>query len=80
MFITFFFTGQVDIGVRGREAGGGGATALPNSDKTVGKIWAKREKIMCEISGKSTPLPPLTEESPYAHASGLILLSTIGLL
>ena len=22
---------------------------------------------MCKISGKLTPLPPLTEESPYAH-------------
>ena len=26
-----------------------------------------KKKIMCKISGKSTPLPPLTEESPYAH-------------
>ena len=24
--------------------------------------------FQAQISGKSTPLPPLTEESPYAHA------------
>ena len=41
--------------------GGGGATALPNSGKTVGKIQAKQEeeKIVCKIAGKSTPLPSL---------------------
>ena len=57
---------------RTRQAGrGGGATALPNSGKTVGKMWAKQEeKKLCKISGKSTPLPPLTEKSPYAHDSG----------
>ena len=35
------------IGVRGRGQGGG-ATALPNSGKTVGEIWAKQEeKKLC---------------------------------
>ena len=53
------------IGVRGR-----GGDRPPkfgqNSDYNLGK--ARRKKIMCKISGKSTPLSPLTEESPYAHA------------
>ena len=50
------------MGVPGR--GAVGATALPNSGKTVGKIRAKQEekKMVCKISGKSTPLPPLTKE------------------
>ena len=37
-----------------------------NSGENLGK--ARRKKMMCKISGKSAPLPPLTEESPYAHA------------
>ena len=55
------------MGVRVRGGGaGGGATALPNSGKTVGKIRAKQEE--CEkMSAKSTPMTPLTKESPYAH-------------
>ena len=50
-------------------AGGGGGNCPPNfgqnSRENLGK--ARRKKIMCKISGKSTSLPPLTEESPYAH-------------
>ena len=37
-----------------------------NSGENSGK--ARRKKYLCKISGKSTPLPPLTKESPYAHA------------
>ena len=53
------------IGVRGRGQGGGGNCPPKfgqNSGENLGK--ARRTKIMCKISGKSTPLPPLTEESP----------------
>ena len=56
---------DADIGVRGRGQGGGGGNCPPkfghNSGENLGK--ARRKKIMCKISGKSTPLPPLTEES-----------------
>ena len=58
------------IGVRGRGQGGGGNCPSKfgqNSGGNLGK--ARRKKIMCKISGKSTALPPLTEESPYAHGS-----------
>ena len=58
------------IDVRGRGAGGGGNCPTKfgqNSGENLGK--ARRRKIMCKISGKSIPLPPLTEESPYAHGS-----------
>ena len=65
--------GHIHTRRRPTRQGGGGGTALPNSGKTVGNIWAKQEekKIMCKISSKSTPLPPLTEESQYAHAHAM---------
>ena len=49
---------------------GAGGVELPSQIRA--KQWgksgqSKKNKIMCKISGKSTPLPPLTEESPYAH-------------
>ena len=48
------------IGVRGRGAGGG-ATALPNSGKTVGEIWAKQEeKKLCVKFRANQPLSPHT--------------------
>ena len=45
---------QLCIGVRGRGRGGGLVGNCPTA-----QIWAKQEekKIMCKISGKSTPLP-----------------------
>ena len=61
----------LDIGVRGR-GGAGGGNCPPkfgqNSGENLGK--ARWKKIMCKISAKSTPLPPLTEEPPYAQDSG----------
>ena len=53
------------IGVRGRGQGGNCPPKFgQNSGGNLGK--ARRKKTMCKISAKSTPLPPLTEESPYA--------------
>ena len=59
-----------DIGVRGMGQGGG---QLPSQIRA--KQWgksgqSKKKKMMCKITGKSTPLPPLTEESPYSHGEG----------
>ena len=59
------------IGVRGRRQGGGGGGQLPSQIRA--KQWgksgqSKKKKNKGKISGKSTPLSPLTEESPYAHA------------
>ena len=47
------------IDVRGRGAGGG-ATALPNSGKTVGKIWAKQEeeKLCVKFQANQSLCPP----------------------
>ena len=55
------------MGVRGRGRGGGNCPTKfeQNSGENSGK--ARRKKIVCTILGKSTPLPPLTKESSYAH-------------
>ena len=44
---------------RTRQGGGGGGTALRNSGKTVGEIWAKQEeKKLCVKSRANQPLCP----------------------
>ena len=44
---------------RTRQGAGGGATALPNLGKTVGKIWAKQEeKKLCVKFRANQPLCP----------------------
>ena len=53
---------------RTRQGVGGGQLPSQIRPKQWGKSGqSKKKKIMCKISGKTTPLPPLTEESPYAH-------------